>query len=217
MKAETSIFNLMMVWLMKKTLAVFFLVAFFGLTTSLQAQDSDSAGKYKIGVILPLSGDVSTLGQPMREAIQFAFDSLPADKKNLIEVFYEDDQMSPNKSVAAMQKLVALNGIQAVFVAGSAVGNAVAPIAEQKKIITVGLGATDRNVVNGRSFAFTHWMPPEIEAKRIVEVIKKKNYQRIGVAINEQAGIIAVIDPFLAEMKASGLEKHIVLNDTFLI
>ncbi len=79
--------------------------------------------KYKVGVILPLSGPASSLGNYLKKGIDLAYEQLSATQRENLSVLYEDDQLTAVKTVAAAQKLVNVDKVNALFVLGSGSGN----------------------------------------------------------------------------------------------
>ena len=171
---------------------------------------------FVLGVILPLSGSYASLGSGMKAGIDFALSQIPAAEKNLLEVVVEDDQLDPAKSLAAFQKLRKLNNAHAFIIASSGIGHVLAPLAEAEQVPLIAVGASDFTVVKGRSFAFTHWVTPEMEARALAGEIKHRGYSRLAMATAEQAGWIALYDALMTQFKEQGLLERIVVNDRFL-
>ena len=67
----------------------------------------------KIGVILPLSGDVAFIGEAAKNAAILAKESFGKTEKTY-ELFFEDDQSDSKKTVSAFRKLVDVDKIRAV-------------------------------------------------------------------------------------------------------
>lgn len=64
------------------------LLAFFCLCFLIGASGAETP--YKIGVILPLSGDVAHFGNSIRRGIDLAVEELPAEQRAKFQVVYED-------------------------------------------------------------------------------------------------------------------------------
>jgi branched-chain amino acid transport system substrate-binding protein len=172
--------------------------------------------KYRIGLILPLSGDAAMVGSYCRKSVELAYSTLPQASKNQLELFWEDDQWQSARSVSAYHKLVDINQVDAVLVVGSDVGQAIAPLAELKKKIMVAIGASDHTVAAGRQYAFLHWVIPETQAELLVKEIKKRDYKSIALAISEQRGCIAQEKAVLDQAKKQGIAERIISSDRIL-
>ncbi|RIL12553.1 MAG: hypothetical protein DCC75_00195 [Proteobacteria bacterium] len=171
---------------------------------------------YKIGVILPLSGEVASLGNYIKRAIDLAYSELPEDQQSRLKLIYEDDQLQSQKSVSIFHKLNSLDKADAVFVLGSGVGNAVGPLAERQGKILIAIGASDKKFAVGTKHVFIHWVVPEKESEIIVREIKKRGLQRIAIIAAEQEGVIAFNKAFMAEMAKHNLTDRIVLDERYL-
>lgn len=172
--------------------------------------------KFKIGVIAPLTGSSAAIGKYIKNGIDLAYNQLPETQQSHIEIIYEDDAWSVPKSVSAFQKLSNISEINAVIVVGSAVGNAVAPLAEQKEIPLISIGASDHKVSKGRRFSFIHWVTPEIETQEVVKEIQRRKYKRLGIIGTEQEGVLAVVKSLKDQLQKVGMEKLLVLNEMYL-
>lgn len=180
------------------------------------AEDPGNSEQLRIGAILPLSGQSASLGNYIRNGIALSYEKLPAERKKQVELFYEDDGWQIPRSVSAYRRLVSHHKVNAFLVVGSAVGNALAPLAEKDGIPLISIGASDFNVVKGRTFAFIHWVTPEVEARVMVEEIRKRGYKHLALISGEQEGILAVYRAVIKELKRVGLDGKIVLDQKFL-
>lgn len=197
---------------------VFLVLLVISVPFLVSAQDREQEEtRYRIGVILPLSGDSASVGEPMRDAVRLAYETLPPEKQNLISITFEDDRMSPSQAVTAFHTLTSVKKINAVVVFGSAMGNAVAPLAEKKGIIAVALVASDSKVWSGRKYVFSHWMPLETQAKAMVSEMIIRNYQKVGMISHEQEGINAIDEVFVSELKQQNVEDRLVVQEKYLM
>ena len=160
-----------------------------------------ACSEYRIGVIAPLTAQAASFGQHMRKGIELA----QAKHGAGVQVIYEDDQSQTAKTIAAFQRLVDRERVQAVFVFGSAAGNAAAPLAEKKGILLFAVGASDARIPVGRHLVFLHWVTPEAEAKLAVDEAVRRGYRRLGVLTSEHEGLIALETAFAAELARQGL------------
>ncbi|MBX7145150.1 MAG: ABC transporter substrate-binding protein [Oligoflexia bacterium] len=176
-----------------------------------------SADPYRIGAILPLSGEVASIGNYLKKSIDLALDSLPAAQRAKLQVVYEDDGLQSAKSISAFRMLRDSKSVDSVFVVGSGVGSAVAPLAEREKTLLVALGASDKSFVAGRTYCFIHWVSPEAESAKLVAEIKERGYKRIAMLSHEQQGVVAFDNAFLAELERQGLADRVVLRHNLAI
>ena len=151
----------------------------------------------KIGVILPLSGDVAFIGEAAKNAAILAKESFGKTEKTY-ELFFEDDQSDSKKTVSAFRKLVDVDKIRAVGTGFAGPGNAVAPLLTKSKSFIFSI-ASDLSIAKDKPFVFNHWIKPENEAGVYIKEAKRLELKKIAMITTNQQGIIAVRDALLKE------------------
>ena len=198
-------------------LALGLLLILFGpVASSAHAAEENTSTQLRIGVILPLTGASSNIGQRLQNAVKLAHDRLPDDLRSQVVLLFEDDSWNAARAVSAFTKLADIDKVHAALVIGSASGRAVAPLAEKRGIVLIAVGASDINVVKGRKFAFLNWVTPEAEAEMLVAEVKRRNYNHLALVISEQDGMIAISNAVREEFARQGLSSSIVLDERFL-
>jgi ABC-type branched-subunit amino acid transport system substrate-binding protein len=89
--------------------------------------------KFKLGVIIPLSGDLAFFGQAHMNTAKLLHEDLPKFAGR-VEIIYEDSAYDAKKAVAAFRKLVSIDKVDAVFSFGGPILSVLAPLAENEKI-----------------------------------------------------------------------------------
>lgn len=123
----------------------------------------------KIGVILPLTGKTSYVGEWVRQGIELAVDNLKNQGK-IVEISYEDDACDPQEAVASINKLVNIDDLKVVLgpVCSSSV-LAVAPIAERNEVIIFSTVATSSKITNAGDYVFRNRESDQLHGKTIAE------------------------------------------------
>ena len=160
----------------------------------------------KIGVILPLTGDLSSFGEGSKIATELAVkevnDSGGVNGKK-IEVIIEDSKCSSVPAINAVQKLINLDRVSAVIgeICSSAT-LAVAPIIEQNKIPLISPCSSAPDITNSGDYIFRIYPSDFFEGKIVAEYVKNKlGYSKVAMLyINNDWG--------------NGLEK--VFKETFM-
>lgn len=154
---------------------------------------------FKLGVILPLSGDAADAAKACQNGMLLAREFLPVKQKEMFKLIFEDNELSASKAVYAAKKLMSMDKVNALMTWESNSSNAVAPITEEAKIplFTTSL---DPRVVQGRKFAFSYWVTPDTQAKVMMREVKRRGYERIARITSIQDGLLAI---------KSALDKHI--------
>ena len=148
----------------------------------------------KIGFIGAFTGPVAYYGQAARCGIEMAREEI-GDGASM-EIIFEDDQFQAAKTVAAFDKLVELNKVRAVIGIGSTPSNAIAPIAEKKKIPLMVL-AVDPKVTQGRKFIVRTDVRPEAEAAGEADEALRLGYRDIGILVSINDFSLAIRKQFL--------------------
>ena len=119
-------------------------------------------GEIKIGLILPLSGDLAESGRSALQGAELLAQSinraggldLNGNRFNLVLVV-EDGKAEPQASVAAAQKLINQKGVVALIgPLASAVTVPVSRIAERAGIPMISPTSTDPEITTGKSYVF---------------------------------------------------------------
>ena len=174
------------VWPVIIIIVVIILVV-FGLTVSNKQINNRVI---KIGVILPLSGDLAIIGEPAKHGAEMALANFQ-NLKNKYELIFEDDQYDVNKTVTAANKLISVDKVNAIVTLGSAEGNVVKPLANKNKIIHFNTAASDQTIADGK-YIFNHWTPPQEEARTLITELVRKDIKKVAIFTTNNDGMIAI-------------------------
>jgi ABC-type branched-subunit amino acid transport system substrate-binding protein len=155
----------------------------------------------RIGFIAGLSGPGSVYGIAPRNGLQLAAAEITGGKLDLI---IEDDQFSPKHTVAAFKKLVARDKAQIIFVVGSSMALAVAPLAERQALPLVAL-ASDSRISSGRKHVIRAYSSGEDEGGFIWAEVQRRKYQRIAFVFTTADYNRAVADGFKAAAEGAAV------------
>jgi branched-chain amino acid transport system substrate-binding protein len=152
------------------------LLAAYGVASPAVAQQ-----EVKIGAILPMTGGAASYGEWMRNGMNIAIDEI--NKKwgssRKLTVIFEDSKSSPKDAVAAMNKLISADKVQAVMTTLTGVTNALAPIADQNKIVLT-TSATLPGITDQSKYLFRNATNLGSEITRLVELSNGK-YKKAAV------------------------------------
>lgn len=143
----------------------------------------------KIGIILPLTGELSDLGEGVRKSALMAYDNLSPENRKNISLVFEDDQFQPKQTVSAFQRLTSDENVKAIICLASAPCKAVAPIAESKKILLIAL-ASDSQIQVDKEYVYRLEANPREESKLLGKFIEQNNYRNIASIVAVQDGIL---------------------------
>lgn len=169
---------------------------------------SSSTDTVKIGAVLPLTGDMSHVGQTNQKAIQLALEQLPVGQYRY-DIMFEDGKMDSAASLSAATKLVESDGASALITIGSNAGSVVSPYAESKGVIHIGV-ASNPSIASGR-YNFIHQTLPPEETKLFASEMHSRGLKRVAMIVLNQQGTIAIADDL--KRRLNGTEATVVFED----
>lgn len=169
-------------------------------TTPAASSPAASGSGLKIGSLLPATGDLSSVGQPLPEAIRLAVDTVnKCGGVNGQPVSYisEDDQTDPNAGATAMTKLTEADRVAGVIGSfASSVSSAAVPIAARNKVMLISPGSTSpvftERAQKGEFGGFwARTAPPDTyQAQALAKLASEKGFKRVStVVINNDYGV----------------------------
>ncbi|MEK7095282.1 MAG: ABC transporter substrate-binding protein [Patescibacteria group bacterium] len=190
------------------SIVIIILLAAFAIIRGNYSQTNDIATQkmtVKIGVTLPLTGDISVLGQDNKNAIMLAYERLGETKYNY-ELIFEDDQFKPSVGASTVNKLISIDGVSAVISFGSPVGNVVSSITEKSKVPHVNDFASDPHVADGE-YNFVHYTPSYEDSRVFVAELEKRGIKKlVFFGQSDNPGVVAIIDAFEKDIKNSDIQ-----------
>lgn len=168
-------------------LAVLAVVVLTSLLSSCAPNEQSTSGKeFVIGLLAPLTGDVADYGARGRNAALLAVDEINASggiKGKKIRLIIEDDKGSAKDAVAAMLKLVNVDKVP-VVIGGlmSGIGLAIAPIAQQNKVVLMAPGSSAPAYRNEGDYCFRDWTSDDLDGKIMANyMFKNKGIHEVAV------------------------------------
>jgi neutral amino acid transport system substrate-binding protein len=154
----------------------------------------------KIGSLLPITGDLASIGQQMAPAVPLLVETVNAcggvnDKP--VTLVAVDDQTDPKAGAAGMTKLASVDKVAGVVGSfASSVSTAAVSIAVQSKVMLISPGSTSpvftEKAKKGDFKGFwARTVPPDsYQGPALAEVAKKRNLKRVStIVINNDYGV----------------------------
>jgi neutral amino acid transport system substrate-binding protein len=184
-------------------------IALLGILTATGCQNTAPTGEggetttgegLKLGSLLPLTGDLSAIGQNMPTAMKLAVDTVNACggvNGNPVTMISEDDQTDPTAGGAAMTKLAEVDKVAGVVGSfASSVSSAAVDVAVRNKVMLVSPGSTSP-VFTGRAKNgefqgyWARTAPPDTyQAQALAALASKKGFKNVStVVINNDYGV----------------------------
>ena len=154
----------------------------------------------KLGALLPVTGDLSSIGANMPEAVQLAVDEINACEGvngEPVTLVTEDSQTDPTAGGAAMTKLAEVDRVAGVVGAfASSVSGAAVGIAAQNKVMLISPGSTSPvftdQAKNGEFNGYwARTAPPDTyQAQALAALAQKQGFENVStVVINNDYGV----------------------------
>lgn len=134
---------------------------------------------FKIGVILPMTGSGAVWGANARKGIDLALEEINAAggvHGRRVSLVFDDTRSVPRDAISAFRRVVDLAGVKLVVVDMiSSDVLAVAPLAEQAKVVIISPGASNPGITQAGDFVFRNWpsdaMQGELDAQYAYQVL----------------------------------------------
>ncbi len=178
------------------------------------AVPSEQLSTYKIGVMLPLTGDMAQLGQPSSNAIKMAVDDANEKggiKGHQIELVVEDTKCNPKEASTAATKLISIDKVIAILgeFCSSATLAAV-PIAENAKIPMISPASSNYKISDAGDYIFRTFPSDALQGKEGARIVTNMQYRKIALFyINNDYGI-GLKDVFVNKLKDLDAEAIVV-------
>ncbi|MBD1911987.1 MULTISPECIES: ABC transporter substrate-binding protein [unclassified Leptolyngbya] len=171
-------------------------------------------GPFKLGSLMPLTGDLAQYGQTMQDSINLLVDTTNSCGGALgqpIELISEDDQTDPAAGAAGMTKLAEVDRVGAVVgAAGSAVSSAAVDIAVRNQVVQISPSSTSPSFTdrakNGDFKGFwARTAPPDtFQGDALAQLAREQGFNTVAVlAINNDYGN-GLLEAFVPAFEALG-------------
>ena len=142
---------------------------------------SPPAGDTVVGLVLPESGHLASIGEIMRTGFDLAFEELG------ISYIIADDQGTPEGAIAAFEELIYDHGVSVILGPGSSSSaEAAFPVAQDNAVVAISATAGASGLTSIGDFIFRVALTTDIVIPRSVEITKRQmGYQRVATLYDE--------------------------------
>lgn len=148
----------------------------------------NSGNMIKIGFMGPLTGDAAVYGQSIKQGVELA--EKEANLEN-VEIIYEDSGCDPTEAVNSVNKLIDVDGVQAIVgEVCSGATLAAAPIAESKNVVMISPSSTSPKISEAGDYIFRTVPSDALQGAFAADLIYQKGFRRVAVLYgNEEYGV----------------------------
>lgn len=119
---------------------LFFIISgYFVVSNKLLIQtDKHKPENNKIGIIIPLTGNLAFMGTPEKYGFELALQNFKSEHKSSnVDLIFEDSHSSSSNAVSASEKLINIDKTKVMIVANTGPNLAIAPITEKENILHI--------------------------------------------------------------------------------
>lgn len=143
-------------------------------------------GEIKIGASFPLTGEVASYGQRAQRGIEIALEEINKAggvKGKKIKVIFEDDRNDSKTGVSIITKFATVDKIPVVLgSAGSSVSLAMAPVADQNKVVLLSpISSSVKLTTEGGPYFFRVCPADDAQAKILAQWVLEKGHKRVAI------------------------------------
>ena len=151
---------------------------------------------YKFGLAMPLSGSQALYGADQVKAAQWAVDAINAKggiNGKKLEMITLDTQADPQVGINAVNRLVSVEKVPVFITAWSSVVRAVAPIANDNKVVELSVGANSPDIAKLGDYVYTTFPLADVDVAAVARYsVEKLGKKKAAVLyINNDTGIVA--------------------------
>lgn len=163
----------------------------------------------KIGVITPLTTDMSNWGESMKGGIEIAVDERghTIDGRAIQLIFEDNKACDPKETVTALRKLINIDKVKIVVVGCSGATMSAAPIAEENKVILLTPMASAGQISQAGDFVFRTCISDNTMGKFLgIYLIGELDFSKVAVIyVNNDYGV-GFFENFKTSFENSGGE-----------
>jgi branched-chain amino acid transport system substrate-binding protein len=159
----------------------------------------------KIGMILPLTGNLAAYGTPVRDAALMALDEVnKEDRRYHYELIAEDNQQQPAKTILAARKLMDVDKVDFLYGLWSNSCYPIAPIVRKAHLPMLVL-TWNRSFIDGKT-TFALATSAEKEMSKLLATAEALGEKRVAIIYGREEGIDAAFKAFESEVKKTNFE-----------
>jgi len=172
---------------------------------------------YRIGIIIPLSGNVAELGLQSKRGAELALKhALNEDPGLKVELYFEDSQWNARTGLNAYHNLRVRDRVSAVVTGASHVSMAVKPLAKQDKIIQMAIYSATTDYSSADDLAFRMSTVSSIEAQALINFIRASGMNRIAILYVENDYGMSMFDDSREYIVNHLDNTELIFSDSFL-
>jgi len=162
----------------------------------------------KIGVMLPLTGDAASYGEPARNIYTLAAEEINAGggiSGRQIELIIEDSKCNGKDATSAAQKLINVDKVQ-VIIGGFCSSESIAatPIAAEAKVALFSAGSSSPDLTDISPYFFRNYPSDASQGRVLAEAAAAKGWKKVSFLQEQTDYALGVYKAFSARFEELG-------------
>jgi branched-chain amino acid transport system substrate-binding protein len=147
-----------------------------------------------IGLAMPMTGPQALFGTDQVRAAQWGTEDINKDggvNGKKLDLIIQDTQADPQVGINAFNHLAGINKVPVIATAWSSVVQAVGPVAERTKTLTLSVGASSTKIAHLGDYVYTTYPLADIDVTALANYLSNPMHKRIGAVlyINNESGL----------------------------
>jgi branched-chain amino acid transport system substrate-binding protein len=198
-------------------IVVTIIIVGIALSGNKQAPKGITGEAINIGVVAPLTGDAAIYGISLLESVQLAVDTVNAKggvSGSQLVVIPEDGQCDGISAASAAQKLISTNKVS-IIIGGACSGEtlAMAPIAEQAKVLLVSPGASAAAISDAGDYVFRVSVSDTLSSQKLADIISGHKHRSVAVISEQTEYAQGLGSGFIKNITQKGVE--VISNESY--
>lgn len=165
---------------------IILIIMSFMMIFSFGCEKKEEPKEIKIGASLPLTGEVASYGIRAKRGIEIALEEINSEggiTGRKVKVIFEDDKNDPKTGVSIITKFSTVDKLPVVIgSAGSTVTLAMAPIANQNKVVLISPISSSVNLTSkGGPYFFRVCPADDAQAKILADWVLEKGHKKVAL------------------------------------
>ena len=172
---------------------------------SASAPSTDGRSTIKIGVSLPLTGNLAVYGRALQKSLDLSLHD--AQKNNLkynYKIVVEDDAYDLKTTMVNLNRFKSIDNVDAVMSFWGNAGTLTSDWAEKNKVIHMSCALSDK--VGVGYYNFNHATQPKTVLSRLLKFYQDNNFKRVGIAYLRTLEIQEFVDNLVPFLKQNNLD-----------
>ncbi|MFQ5455629.1 MAG: ABC transporter substrate-binding protein [Nitrospirota bacterium] len=193
-----------------KRVLLLVLIVTFGLAFNIGTLRAEETKMYKIGAILPLTGNLAVLGEPEKNGMSLAVEEINTENSlngKKIKIIFEDSMGKAKEGVTAVNKLIEIDKVSVLLASTTGISRSIAPIADSRRIPFLSL-SMDPTIQKDSKYVFRLYESMGQEAEVLLSYFKdRKDINKVGILyVHHQGAEQQLNDYFIPSFKKMGIE-----------